>query len=86
MFDFGFIWFPRIEDCNEAVVQCQVDLLGLLRFEPNLQTEVVKKITSFLSRIVHKTIFYLKYQGMIKGLEVMWCSLIVRPNDKPPLH
>jgi hypothetical protein len=81
MLDFGFIWFPRIEDCNEIVVQCRVDLLGLLRFESNLQIEVVEKITSFLSKIVHKTICYLKCQGMIKELEAMWCSFIVRPDN-----
>ncbi len=63
------------------MVQCQVDLLGLLGFEFGLQIEVVEKITDFFSKIVHGTIF-----DPTKELEAMWCSLIVVPNDKPPLH
>ncbi len=86
MLDFGLIWFLIIEDCNGVLVQCQVDLLGLLRFEFSLQIEVVEKIIDFLSKIVHRASFDLKCQGMTKELEAMWCSLIVGPNDKPSLH
>jgi hypothetical protein len=60
-------------------------MLGLLGFESGLQTQVVEKITSFLSRIVHGIIFYLKCQGMTKELEAMWCSPI-GPINKPPLN
>ncbi len=63
-----------------------MDLLGLLRFESSLETEVVEKIIGLLSRIVHRTLFDLKCQGMTKELEAIWCSPTVRIDDKPILH
>jgi hypothetical protein len=63
-----------------------VDFLGLLRFESSLQIEVVEKIIDFLSKKIHRAIFYLKCQGMTKELEPMWCGPTIGPNDKPPLH
>jgi hypothetical protein len=31
--NYIFIWFPKLKDSLEDVVQCQMDLLGLLGFD-----------------------------------------------------
>jgi hypothetical protein len=30
--DYGFLWFPKLHQCNEDVAQCRRDFLGLFGF------------------------------------------------------
>jgi hypothetical protein len=42
--DFSFLWFPKLCQCHENIIQCRQDLLGLLGFDLQLQNLVVEKI------------------------------------------
>jgi hypothetical protein len=42
--DFGFLWFPKLRQCHEDIIQCWQDLLGLFGFDLQVHNLVVEKI------------------------------------------
>jgi hypothetical protein len=34
--DFGFLWFPKLHQCHEDIIQCRQDLLRLFGFDLQL--------------------------------------------------
>jgi hypothetical protein len=84
--NFGFLWFPKLCQCQENISQCQQDLLGLVQFYLQLKNLVVEKIQQFMFKIVHRAISYLFILGMAKELEDMWCNVDVGHNYRPIMY
>lgn len=84
--DYGFLWFPKMQDNVEEVDKGQQDLLGLLGYDLGVQNPVIEKIWAFMSKIAHRAISVMHNLGMTKELEDMWCSSIVSADDKPCLE